>query len=85
MTPEEAARDAAIFADAVCRHLLGASSAFASRAERIACMVAVFRAWPALCRRMVELEQLAPNCREQGYEEAAKLLEFVEGRQEQAA
>ena len=80
----ETARDAGIFADAVTRHLLAASSHFAGRELRRECLVAVFRAWPALCARMSELETLAPMCREEGYEQATKLLEIVNRKDEAA-
>lgn len=85
MTPQEAARDAAVFADALARHLLGASSSFASRDEQRACMVAVFRVWPLLCNRMSVLEQAAPTCRDEGYEAAKQLQEIAERVRERDA
>jgi hypothetical protein len=78
MTPQEAARDAAVFADALARHLLGASSEFAGREEQRACMVAAFAVWPSLCNRLSILEGAAPACREEGYERAAQLAEIME-------
>lgn len=78
MTPQEAARDAAVFADALARHLLLASCPVAPRAEQREAMVGAFRVWPILCDRISSLEQMAPLSREEGYEQAAKLREIVD-------
>lgn len=78
MTPQEAARDAAVFADALARHLLAASSNFAERAVQRESMVAAFRVWPLLCARLAVLEAAAPTCREEGYAEAAQLREIAD-------
>jgi hypothetical protein len=77
MTVQETARDAAIFADALARQLLGASTPFASKPAQRECMVGAFRAWAALRARMATLERLAPNCCEEGYAEADMLLEIA--------
>lgn len=78
MTPQEAARDAAVFADALARHLLVASSFAAEPREQRECMVAAFRVWPLLCARMSVLEAKAPNCREEGYAQAEQLREIAD-------
>lgn len=78
MTPQEAARDAAVFADALARHLLVASSPNADREQQREAMVGAFRVWPSLCNRISILEQMAPTCRVEGYEQAAQLAAIVE-------
>lgn len=77
----EAARSAALFADAVTYGLLAASSPTLDPEARRLALEKLFAAWPSLCRTMAELESAAPRSAAAGAEIAAKLRDVAEARQ----
>jgi len=79
MTLEERATIAGQVAGHVSYWLLAASLT-EDRAEKRRCLSRAFRSWNIAARNMGELEQLAPNCAKEGYEEAARIADFVEAR-----
>jgi len=52
----------------------------ADRDEKRRLLTRAFTCWAGLTRQVGETEQLAPNCAREGYAEAAKIADFVEGR-----
>ena len=60
-------------------YLLGAAFT-EDRAEKRRLLERAFRSWAIAARHMSLLEQLAPNCASEGFSEAAKIQDFVEGR-----
>jgi hypothetical protein len=60
-------------------YLHGAASA-KDRAEKFRLMVRAFFIWATLTPKMAAFQQLAPNCAREGFEEAAKIRDFVEAQ-----
>jgi hypothetical protein len=52
------------------------------KAEKRRMLARGFKSWSLAARNMGLLEQLAPNCAREGFEEAAKIADFVEARAE---
>jgi hypothetical protein len=50
------------------------------REEKRQLLARAFQAWSLAARQWSELEALAPNCAREGYDEAARLRDVVEGR-----
>jgi hypothetical protein len=52
-----------------------------TRAQKVERLVKGFKCWSLAARHMGLLEQLAPNCAREGYDEAARIRDFVEARE----
>lgn len=50
------------------------------RDEKRRFLAKAFHLWATLAPKVSDLERLAPNCAREGYDEAAKIRDFVEGR-----
>jgi protein-arginine kinase activator protein McsA len=59
---------------------LHAASSATDRAEKARLMKRAFHLYATLTPKMNELQQLAPNCAREGFEEAAKIRDFVEAQ-----
>lgn len=77
--PTPKAADAALFANSVTLYLLAASGPDADKAQRRSHLIKAFQSYAALQDRMRELEALAPNCKQAGYDNAATLREVAGG------
>ncbi len=68
------ASEAAHLASALTTRLLLASGKTSSAEQRLQDMALAFEIWPKLCRRMAEIELLAPQVAEIGYDYDAELM-----------
>jgi hypothetical protein len=76
---DDMTRKAGVLADAVGRYTLAAAVA-ESREDKRAHLVRAFTSYACLARSMSLLEQAAPNCAREGFDEAAKIHDVIEGR-----
>lgn len=58
-----------------------AASLTEDRSEKREWLTRAFRSWSIAARHMSLLQGLAPNCAREGFEDAAKIADFVEGRE----
>lgn len=82
--PGEIAHAASGFATVVQMNLVIAHSPAVELPARIAALEKLFTAWPALCREMAKLSEVAPNSAAVGRRRAADLRDFIETRSEAA-
>lgn len=72
------ATEAAAFAQVMAFNLLAMRSPQSTPEQRTDAAERVFTIWPALSRRMAELEPLCPSTAASGYEHAAQLRDVAE-------
>lgn len=83
--PGEAAHAASLFATVVQMNLMIAASPTVELPARIAALEKLFTAWPALCREMAKLSDVAPKSAAAGRARAADLRDIAERQSESAA
>lgn len=80
MTIKALSTETAFYAQQLAKHLLLSTSG--TNEDRIESMRWVFYVWSGLCRRMSELEALAPNSSELGREADEVMMERLEAFRE---
>jgi hypothetical protein len=78
--PGEASYAAAQFATVIQMNLVIAASPTAELPARIDALEKLFTAWPALCREIARLSDVAPNSAAAGRRLAADLRDFTENQ-----
>jgi hypothetical protein len=71
----DAATTCAFLAQNMAASLLKATTPRADQAQALACMTDAFATWPLLCRRMAELEDMAPRTSNAGRDRDDELSE----------
>jgi hypothetical protein len=79
MSLDDRANLAAQMATRVGFYLHGAALA-SDRAEKRRLLVRGFHCWAVACRHIKAVEEVAPNAFAEGYAEASKIQDLIEGR-----